>query len=63
MKEITLKVSDKVFSELKSSLGIRTMCGNAYGIQDAVISKLLRSLEANDSELELVLKEEKENAK
>ncbi len=59
MKEITLKVSERVCSELKSSLGIRIMCGNAHGIQDEVISKLCRSLEANDSELELVLKDEK----
>ena len=59
MKEITLKISDEVYRELKSSQGVRILSGSAYGIQDAFVNKLITSIDNNEKEVEIKFKEKK----
>ena len=56
MKTLRLIVSDDVARELKSSLTIRAMTGNAYGTADAAFAKIAQALEDKDKELVLDFK-------
>ena len=58
MKTIQLHISDRVLSELKSGAIIRQISGNAFGIADEVIVKLLKSIEENKDEVTLKYKDE-----
>ena len=56
MKKITLLIDDDVYRDLKNTIGIRMLTGNAYGVQDAFVKKLIESVDNNEVELELKYK-------
>lgn len=58
-KKITLELTDRVYSELKSDLIIKKMSGNLYGTQDEMFMKLMKALRDNEPELALAYKDEK----
>ena len=60
MKEILLKIDDKVFKDLQNTMGIRDMMGNAYGLVDGLVSKIITSVENEEKELELIYKKDRE---
>lgn len=56
MKEIMLKIEDNVYSEIKSSMTAKGICGSLYGIADGVIVKLIESIDNKETELILKFK-------
>ena len=61
MKELHLKVSDEVLKELRTLSVLKGISGNAYGIHDETINRIVKALEDGDTELVLELKSEVEN--
>ncbi len=57
MRTLRLTVSDEVAKELKASLSIKALTGNAYGTADAALAKIAQALEDNDGELVLDFKD------
>ncbi len=57
MRHLRLIVSDEVARELKSSLSIKALTGNAYGTADAALAKIAQALEDKDRELVLDFKD------
>jgi hypothetical protein len=60
MKEINLKISDRVYSELKSSIIVKGIAGALYGTADAFITRLIKGIEDGDSEITLAYKDDPE---
>jgi len=58
MIEVKLKISERVYKELKSSQGVRILTGSAYGIQDSFVNKLITSIDNNEKEIEIKFKGE-----
>jgi len=58
MIEVKLKISERVYKELKSSQGVRILTGSAYGIQDSFVNKLITSIDNNEKEIEIKFKDE-----
>jgi hypothetical protein len=59
MKEIILKIDEKVLEEVKSGIVSKQMCGAFYGICDATLYRIVNSIEAGDKEVSLSFKKEK----
>lgn len=59
MKKLTLLIDDDVFKELKNSLAVSMIAGTAYGIQDAFILKIIKSVDNKETELEIKFKDKK----
>lgn len=59
MKEITLKIDDKAYGEIKQHMGVKKIVGGIAGIEDAFVILIIKSIEANEKEIEIKLKEEK----
>ena len=57
MKKIKLKISDRVFSELQSTLTVKSITGSLYGVLDLFIAKLVTSIDKGELELTLTFKE------
>ena len=45
MKKIELRIDDDVYSELKSSIGMKKLTGNDAGLTDRFMSKLISKIE------------------
>lgn len=63
MKEIKLSIEDDVFAELKSSIILKQMTGNMYGVLDEFIGKLLKTMDAGDTELHLEFSKKRKKGK
>lgn len=61
MKKITVTISDKVFSELRTHMAIRCMSGEAAGVPDALLMKIITAVEDGDSEVGIKMKGEKDD--
>jgi len=48
VKRLHLIVSDEVAAELRNSVGIKGLTGNAYGTSDAALSKISKALSDGD---------------
>ena len=62
-KEITIHITDRAYSELKSSMIVKKISGNMYGAQDEVFMKMIKAIENNEQTLDISLKEEREKEK
>ena len=60
MKKITLLIDDDVYKELVSMMSARIMMGNAYGLQDAFMSKVIKSIDEGKTEIEIKYKDKKD---
>ena len=60
-KTIKLKISEKVFRNVQNSLITRGMADNISGITDQVIIKIIKYITDNEKELQIEVKEEREN--
>jgi len=58
MRTITLVISEQVFAEMNNMMKVRTISGNAYGIMDGVISKIVTAIFNRDKEVILKYKTE-----
>lgn len=61
MKTITIKISDKVFEELRNHMGIRCMTDEASGVVDAFVVKVIKSIDDGESEIGIKMKGEKDD--
>ena len=59
MKKITLLIDDDVYKELKNGMGIRYLTNSAYGLEDAFITKLIKSIDKGEKEVEIKYKDKK----
>jgi len=57
MKEINLKISDRVYNELRSSIMVKGIAGALYGTADAFITRVIESIEKGDDDLTLTFKD------
>ena len=57
-KKITLELTDRVYSELKSDLILKKMSGNLFGTQDEMFMKLMKALHEDQAVLLLAYKDE-----
>lgn len=60
MKEINLKISDQVYSELKTTIAVKGLAGALYGTVDAFITRLIESIEEGKDDLTLAFKNDPE---
>jgi hypothetical protein len=60
MKEITIKIPDDIYSELKTAANVRKMTGASYGLIDGFIIGLLRKIKEGCTEWEVRYKNEKD---
>lgn len=59
-KKIELKISEKVFKDIKQDLIIRKMADNAYGINDQVLVKIVKFITDGEEKVEISYKKERE---
>ena len=59
-KKIELKISEKVFSDVKQSLFIRKMADNASGLNDQVLVKIIKFITDGEDKVEISYKTERE---
>jgi len=57
MKEINLKISDRVYNELRSSIMIKGIAGALYGTADAFITRIVKGIEDGEADLTLTFKD------
>ena len=56
MKTITIKLSDRVFKELRTHMIIKCNIDEAYGTTDAFIIKLIKAIEHGADEVTFKIK-------
>lgn len=61
MKTITIKISDKALAELQNHINIKCATGEVYGMIDAVVIRIIRSINDEKSEVDIRVKGEKNN--
>lgn len=61
MTTIVLHISDQVLGELRTVMSLRGMTGEAGGIADAVLFKLLMAIEDEEEYVKIRFKTEEEN--
>lgn len=61
MKTIVLKISENVFEELRTHMSIRCMAGEASGMVDAFVVKIIKAIDDGDSETGIKMKGEKDD--
>ena len=59
-KHIKLKISQKVFRDVKNTLITKGMADNINGIADQVLVKIIKSMTDKEKEVEIKYKTEKE---
>ena len=59
-KSIELKISEKVFRDVKNTLITKGMADNIGGITDQVLVKIIKSMTDKEKEVEIKYKTEKE---
>jgi len=47
-KRITLDIEVETFKSIRSAIGMRGLSGNAFGILDAFMAKLVKKVEAGE---------------
>jgi len=47
-KRITLDIEEETFRALRNEIGCKGMAGNAYGLLDAFVAKLVKKVEAGE---------------
>ncbi len=50
MKEITLKIDDKLFKDLRIALRLRGMTGGLHGLLDSFVAGVIENIEEGESE-------------
>jgi len=58
-KKIGLKISEKVFRDVKNTLITKGMADNINGIADQVLVKIIKSMTDKEKEVEIKYKTEK----
>jgi hypothetical protein len=58
-KKIGLKISEKVFRDVKNTLITKGMADNINGISDQVLVKIIKSMTGKEKEVEIKYKTEK----
>ena len=58
-KHIKLKISEKVFRDVKNTLITKGMADNINGIADQVLVKIIKSMTDKEKEVEIKYKTEK----
>jgi hypothetical protein len=58
MKELNLKISDRVYNELRSSIIVKGIAGALYGTADAFITRVIKGIEDNQEELIIAFKKD-----
>jgi len=58
-KKIGLKISEKVFRDVKNTLITKGMADNINGITDQVLVKIIKSMTDKEKEVEIKYKTEK----
>lgn len=61
MKKITITISDMALKELRTTMSIRGMTCESYGLVDAFMVKMIKAIENGKSEIDIRMKEEKDN--
>ena len=56
MKEINLKISDRVYTEVRSSMAVKGIAGSIYGTVDALVVKIIESVENGQDEVVVAFK-------
>ena len=59
-KKIGVKISEKVFKDVKNTLITKGMADNINGIADQVLVKIIKSMTDKEKEVEIKYKTEKE---
>jgi|TARA_R100000455_G_C6267043_1_gene122370 hypothetical protein len=59
-KKIGLKISEKVFRDVKNTLITKGMADNINGITDQVLVKIIKSMTDKEKEVEIKYKTERE---
>ena len=59
-KSIKIKISEKVFRDVKNTLITKGMADNINGIADQVLVKIIKSMTDKEKEVEIKYKTEKE---
>jgi len=59
-KKIGVKISEKVFRDVKNTLITKGMADNINGIADQVLVKIIKSMTDKEKEVEIKYKTEKE---
>ena len=62
-KKIKLKISEKVFRDVKTLLITRGLADNTDGITDQVLIKIIRYITDNKKEVQIEYKKEREQTK
>jgi len=57
-KEITLKIPEDIYKELKSAMTVKQLAMTAYGIQDSFMYRLLDKLEKGEKIWEVQYRKE-----
>lgn len=57
-KEITVRVSDDVFGEIRTELVLKRACGNLFGILDEFCMRFVKAIENGETALDLVMKDD-----
>ena len=62
-KSIKIKISEKVFRDIKNTLIIKGMTDNTNGITDQVLIKIIRHITDKEKEVQIEYKKEREQTK
>jgi len=63
MKEIKLKMSEEIFSEIQNDICVKHMCGSLYGTIDSFAYKIIKAIKEGQDECVLIMKKEKKKGK
>ena len=53
MKELKLKLSDEVFKNLENEMGLKSLCGEVFGMPDEMIIKIIKAIRNDHKSLTL----------
>ncbi len=63
MKEIILKIEDKIFTELEQGIIVKGITGNLFGTHDEFIVLLVKAIKEGKKEVIIYKKKKKKKAK
>lgn len=61
MKKITITISDRALKELQTTMSIRGITGESYGLVDAFMLKIIKAIKNEESEIDIRMKDEKDD--
>lgn len=56
MKMITVRMSDKIFSELRTCMSVRGLIGWQGSVTDAFLDKIIQAVKDGESEVDVKMK-------